>query len=631
MYNLTRRPDGTLRPLSELVQSSMVGTKRVQMLVSPNVRNAARAQFKCPDLAGAQLEEEGSAGSAGSHWEYTHYQGEVMVASTTFATDGTPPVLSNLTLSYLDDTGWYATNRSAAGLLSWGAGAGCQLPSSPCSTYMSAVPGQRLFCDASAVQSNSIPTFLCSNNYKATGVCRALNFTGGCGLVLSRNAKETCLTADAPNDQPAVFGWGLGTPSGRCFPVVYRFQAYVGYSRYTYPGTGLDGSSDAACFDTTCSADGSKVFVKLLSQQFECPEGQYLNLAQLLPTRYSAGRIGPCPSARDLCSTQSCPVSACNPAGGECLDGTCYCRLAYTGADCGISLITGQAVTDSDSNGASSGGNGTGNMSPSQLPWVQLVQLALSMNNSASEVKAQSLQLQAVIASWAGLNRRAVVITNIFDGTRDALSSGNGTVAGDSFDATVASRRRRGLLQTSSPPPSPPAAAAIAMVLISPTSSRPIEMLLWWLKYNQTTRNQLISQLADAGFYVIPNGISVESILAQVCQVTVRADTHGGLKLSFRGSRLLNLLRTYIVNRLWATKASVLRHPHPISRFYLSITHHKFVYWSSEHPGEHNVTYLIVTGISLHLKAGGGSSKDASLLSMFCREMSVVICPVFVL
>jgi leishmanolysin-like peptidase len=74
MYNLTRRADGTLRPPGELMQTATVSGKKVQLLVSPNVRAAAQAQLGCPGLAGAQLEEEGSAGSAGSHWEYTHYQ-----------------------------------------------------------------------------------------------------------------------------------------------------------------------------------------------------------------------------------------------------------------------------------------------------------------------------------------------------------------------------------------------------------------------------------------------------------------------------------------------------------------------------------------------------------------------------
>jgi hypothetical protein len=120
-----------------------------------------------------------------------------MVASTLFAADGSPPTLSNITLAFLDDTGWwglglaggewggggsppsrplgnrgrsraalaccphptpaspslhfptparYVTNRSAAGLLSWGRGAGCSLPTSSCGQYMAELPGQRLFC-----------------------------------------------------------------------------------------------------------------------------------------------------------------------------------------------------------------------------------------------------------------------------------------------------------------------------------------------------------------------------------------------------------------------------------------------------------------------------------------------------
>ncbi|GLI62855.1 hypothetical protein VaNZ11_005584 [Volvox africanus] len=530
MYNLTRRADGTARPLSELLQPSNVGGKQVQVLVSPSVRDAARAHFACPSLSGAQLEEEGSAGSAGSHWEYTHYQGEVMVASTTFAADGTPPVLSNLTLSYLDDTGWYVTNRSAAGLLSWGAGAGCLLPSSTCSSYMLAVPGQRLFCGAatSASASQQLPapastssTFVCTKSYRARGTCRALNFTNGCGLVLSRNAKETCLTSDAPDDLPAVFGWSLGTPSGRCFQVVYRFQAVIGYNRYTYPSTGQDGDSGAACFETVCSANGSKVFVKILGQQLECPAGRYLNLAQLLPSRFSAGRIGPCPPAQDLCSTQSCPASACNPTGGECLNGSCYCRLAYTGADCGFSLVTGQEVTDSSADDSSAGGGGSPSLSPP--PWVQLVQLTLWLTNPVSDVGARQGQFQAAIASWADLNIKAVAVVSVNSGVpvvppaaTAAAGAANDTVVGDVFDATAGSHRRRGLHQASSLQPNLlPVAASVATVRISPSKSRPAALLLGWLRSNATSRNRLSSQLSAAGFQLIQQGIRWEYLITQ--------------------------------------------------------------------------------------------------------------------
>ncbi|GLC60179.1 hypothetical protein PLESTB_001582300 [Pleodorina starrii] len=537
MYNLTRRPDGSLRPRGELVANATVGGKQVQLLVGPNVRDAARAQFGCRSLAGAQLEEEGSAGSAGSHWEYTHYQGEVMVASTIFATDGTPPAFSNLTLSYLDDTGWYVTNRRAAGLLSWGAGAGCALPTRTCQDYMASVPGQRLFCDADEAASNSLPSFMCNRDYKTNGVCRALNFTGGCGMVVSRDAEQTCVGPNAANDMPEVFGWGTGSPSGRCLPVVYKFQASVGYNRYTYPALGRDGDADAACFETVCSADGSKVSVRMLGQTFDCPAGGYLNLAQLLPSRYNSGRIGPCPPASALCSTQSCPKAACNPTGGDCLNGTCYCRLAFTRDDCSFSLITGQPVTDSSLEAAGvggAGGNSTTSPPPPMKVWTQVVQLTLAMENTVADVTARLRQLQAAIASWAGLSAGAVVITNV---AGSSATLGTGSAAGDSYDATsttsslsaAADARRRGLQQVSaaSPPPvaaaSPPlatvpatpTAAAVATAWLTPSQSRPATMLLTWLKGNQTERDRLVKVLADGGFVVVSGGISSESIITQ--------------------------------------------------------------------------------------------------------------------
>ncbi len=132
-------------------------------------------------------------------------------------------------------------NRSAAGLLAWGANAGCTLPTSSCSQYMQQVPDQRLFCDPSASAPVGSPaTFRCSADYKATGVCRSLNFTGGCGLLLSRNAQQTCVGPDAANDMPDVFGWGTGSPSGRCLPVVYNFVAKWGNRLYSFPANGRD-------------------------------------------------------------------------------------------------------------------------------------------------------------------------------------------------------------------------------------------------------------------------------------------------------------------------------------------------------------------------------------------------------
>jgi hypothetical protein len=77
-------------------------------------------------------------------------------------------------------------------------------------------------------------------------VCRSLNFTGGCGLVVSRGGQQTCASPDAANDMPDVFGWGGGGPSTRCLPTVWRFTANVGPNRYSFPAGGKRARSLAA-------------------------------------------------------------------------------------------------------------------------------------------------------------------------------------------------------------------------------------------------------------------------------------------------------------------------------------------------------------------------------------------------
>ena len=50
------------------------------LLQTPRVTQAARRQFKCPTLGGAELEDEGDAGSRGSHWEKRLFREEIMGA-----------------------------------------------------------------------------------------------------------------------------------------------------------------------------------------------------------------------------------------------------------------------------------------------------------------------------------------------------------------------------------------------------------------------------------------------------------------------------------------------------------------------------------------------------------------------
>lgn len=44
-------------------------TRAVDVMVTPRVAQEARAHFNCPQLEGAELEDQGGEGTALTHWE----------------------------------------------------------------------------------------------------------------------------------------------------------------------------------------------------------------------------------------------------------------------------------------------------------------------------------------------------------------------------------------------------------------------------------------------------------------------------------------------------------------------------------------------------------------------------------
>lgn len=50
------------------------GGGTVSRIVTPRVQAYVRSHFGCSSLSGAQLEDQGGEGSAGSHWEYGLFQ-----------------------------------------------------------------------------------------------------------------------------------------------------------------------------------------------------------------------------------------------------------------------------------------------------------------------------------------------------------------------------------------------------------------------------------------------------------------------------------------------------------------------------------------------------------------------------
>lgn len=147
-----------------------VKQRTVHLVVTPAVRREVRAHFNCPDLEGAELEDQGGDGTALTHWEKRLFQNEAMTG--TVNTDN--PVYSRLTLALMEDSGWYVPDYSLAQGLSWGRGRGCDFATRSCKALMEAAAkvkggkGSTPFCNT--LMQSAERTY-CTEDQRSVGSC----------------------------------------------------------------------------------------------------------------------------------------------------------------------------------------------------------------------------------------------------------------------------------------------------------------------------------------------------------------------------------------------------------------------------------------------------------------------------
>ncbi|PAA55056.1 hypothetical protein BOX15_Mlig022388g5 [Macrostomum lignano] len=100
-------------------------------VVTPRLVSLVRAHFNCPKMPGLPLENQGKLGSALTHWEKRLLESELMTAAYTGSS-----VVSEFTLAFLEDTGWYSANYSTAQPIAWGRNLGCKFVYNSCYDWM---------------------------------------------------------------------------------------------------------------------------------------------------------------------------------------------------------------------------------------------------------------------------------------------------------------------------------------------------------------------------------------------------------------------------------------------------------------------------------------------------------------
>jgi leishmanolysin len=105
LYSYFLDPSNNNKPyyMSSVTKIFTTSAEGYPIIKSANVLSYARTYYGCATLQGMRLEDEGSAGSTGSHWERSVLQNEYMTASAI----GNEAVISGFTLNLLKDSGWY--------------------------------------------------------------------------------------------------------------------------------------------------------------------------------------------------------------------------------------------------------------------------------------------------------------------------------------------------------------------------------------------------------------------------------------------------------------------------------------------------------------------------------------------
>ncbi|ORC92885.1 putative surface protease GP63 [Trypanosoma theileri] len=264
------------------------GKRDVLVVSSKKTLEVMRKHFNCDDVVGMELEDEGSDGTAHSHWERRNVKDELMAGLSGVS------YYTALTMAAFEDLGYYRANWGMEEQMSWGKDAGCEFLYEKC------------------VKNNNTryPDMFCTKKFKGPRCTSDRLALGNCDLesfgrtlpLQYQYFTETSiagggrqLTDHCPVIKPAVRG------------VCTDVENYWPGSRVGPESRCLHGDSlhignrfvGDVCVEVSCNVSGI-LYLRYLGEDnwYPCPEG-----GGIIPKKpFTKGRIL-CPKYMDVCVT----------------------------------------------------------------------------------------------------------------------------------------------------------------------------------------------------------------------------------------------------------------------------------------------------------------------------------------
>jgi hypothetical protein len=289
------------KTLTGHIKSASLGGYTATVISAEPLLTRLRKFFGCSTLKGAYMENTGSSGTYGSHFERRQFAFEIMTSGLINQMQ-----MSEFSLALLESTGWYVPDYSYADEFHFGKGQGCNFLTGSCSSSSFSE-----WCSGSARS--------CTNTGRGGGTCSSDTRSDGCKFIhpsVSYDCENP--NADSYARLPALQSFGR-TAGSKCFEGTLSSSS--GASQSTY------------CFKYTCSGTGSstKLTIKLgSSKTVVCTKA-----AKVTVSGYK-GTVT-CPDPQEWCGTVGRKVCPRNCMGrGTCNSGVCSCKSGFKGSDCAI-------------------------------------------------------------------------------------------------------------------------------------------------------------------------------------------------------------------------------------------------------------------------------------------------------
>lgn len=227
---------------TNIAQTIDIAGKQRYAITSPKVVEYAREYFNCPKVMGVPLEDGGSSGSKGSHWEKSIFPQEVMNPQV-----ARPMIISMFSIKLLEDLGWYK-GINADQYYVYLKGSGCE-----------AIMGQTCNADSEEYCSQAERgKDHCYTNMMFKGRCNGSSgFTGSCRY-MAPQFNAVCFKAHDDNHTN------------------FKFESYGAHSRCVMAGKNTN-DLNAACVRTRC--ENNKVEMKFGEEVFTCPSAGFHNVS----------------------------------------------------------------------------------------------------------------------------------------------------------------------------------------------------------------------------------------------------------------------------------------------------------------------------------------------------------------